>query len=175
MWFDNDFAPWPVKTYSLTTDHLVLHLLKCFLVFSSRVSLVLEDRWLSKPNSWWSPSTPFPMVSKLMPRWGIDVALTHQYLPKCFHCVLVVLKFFFAYFDLLKVIYGDTDSVMVKLGVATVREAMDIGREAAEWVSSHFVPPIKLEFEKVLFLPIWCIETLPFLLSNQFHHPSKFW
>lgn len=41
---------------------------------------------------------------------------------------------------------------MVKLGVATVREAMDIGREAAEWVSSHFIQPIKLEFEKVPFL-----------------------
>lgn len=40
---------------------------------------------------------------------------------------------------------------MVKLGVATVKEAMDIGREAAEWVSSHFTPPIKLEFEKVPF------------------------
>lgn len=48
-----------------------------------------------------------------------------------------------------QVIYGDTDSVMVKLGVATVTEAMEIGREAAEWVSSHFTPPIKLEFEKV--------------------------
>lgn len=41
---------------------------------------------------------------------------------------------------------------MVKLGVATVREAMDIGKEAAEWVSSHFVKPIKLEFEKVPFV-----------------------
>lgn len=48
-----------------------------------------------------------------------------------------------------QVIYGDTDSVMVKLGVATVQEAMNLGKEAAEWVSSHFVPPIKLEFEKV--------------------------
>lgn len=38
---------------------------------------------------------------------------------------------------------------MVKLGVATVQEAMNIGKEAAEWVSSHFVAPIKLEFEKV--------------------------
>lgn len=46
-------------------------------------------------------------------------------------------------------IYGDTDSVMVKLGVDTVQHAMNVGREAAEWVSSHFVPPIKLEFEKV--------------------------
>ncbi|XP_077476074.1 DNA polymerase delta catalytic subunit isoform X2 [Stigmatopora argus] len=57
-----------------------------------------------------------------------------------------------------KVIYGDTDSVMVKLGVATVQEAMDIGKEAAEWVSSHFVSPIKLEFEKVYF---------PYLLINK--------
>lgn len=38
---------------------------------------------------------------------------------------------------------------MVKMGVATVKEAMEVGREAAEWVSSHFVQPIKLEFEKV--------------------------
>ncbi|KAM4531546.1 DNA polymerase delta catalytic subunit [Odontesthes bonariensis] len=57
-----------------------------------------------------------------------------------------------------KVIYGDTDSVMVKLGVATVKETMDIGREAAEWVSSHFTPPIKLEFEKVYY---------PYLLINK--------
>ncbi|TNN83453.1 DNA polymerase delta catalytic subunit [Liparis tanakae] len=57
-----------------------------------------------------------------------------------------------------KVIYGDTDSVMVKLGVATVREAMDIGTQAAEWISSHFTPPIKLEFEKVYY---------PYLLINK--------
>ncbi|XP_029945640.1 DNA polymerase delta catalytic subunit [Salarias fasciatus] len=57
-----------------------------------------------------------------------------------------------------KVIYGDTDSVMVKLGVATVSESMDIGKEAAEWVSSHFIPPIKLEFEKVYY---------PYLLINK--------
>ncbi|XP_056262867.1 DNA polymerase delta catalytic subunit [Pseudoliparis swirei] len=57
-----------------------------------------------------------------------------------------------------KVIYGDTDSVMVKFGVATVREAMDIGTQAAEWISSHFTPPIKLEFEKVYY---------PYLLINK--------
>lgn len=57
-----------------------------------------------------------------------------------------------------KVIYGDTDSVMVKLGVATVQDAMTLGKEAAEWVSSHFVPPIKLEFEKVYY---------PYLLINK--------
>ncbi|KAM8927098.1 DNA polymerase delta catalytic subunit [Pelodytes ibericus] len=57
-----------------------------------------------------------------------------------------------------KVIYGDTDSVMCKLGAQTVSEAMEVGREAAEWVSSHFTPPIKLEFEKVYF---------PYLLINK--------
>ncbi|XP_043956907.1 DNA polymerase delta catalytic subunit [Gambusia affinis] len=57
-----------------------------------------------------------------------------------------------------RVVYGDTDSVMVKLGVTTVKEAMEIGREAAEWVSSHFIPPIKLEFEKVYY---------PYLLINK--------
>ncbi|XP_016118334.1 DNA polymerase delta catalytic subunit-like [Sinocyclocheilus grahami] len=57
-----------------------------------------------------------------------------------------------------KVIYGDTDSVMVKLGVATVQEAMNLGKEAADWVSSYFVPPIKLEFEKVYY---------PYLLINK--------
>uniref|UniRef100_A0A8C1RL11 DNA polymerase n=1 Tax=Cyprinus carpio TaxID=7962 RepID=A0A8C1RL11_CYPCA len=57
-----------------------------------------------------------------------------------------------------KVIYGDTDSVMVKLGVATVQEAMNLGKQAADWVSSHFIPPIKLEFEKVYY---------PYLLINK--------
>jgi len=50
-----------------------------------------------------------------------------------------------------KVIYGDTDSVMVRFGFETVAESMEIGREAAEYISSHFVKPIKLEFEKVYF------------------------
>ena len=49
----------------------------------------------------------------------------------------------------IQVIYGDTDSVMVRFGFETVAESMEIGREAAEYISSHFVKPIKLEFEKV--------------------------
>ncbi len=57
-----------------------------------------------------------------------------------------------------QVIYGDTDSVMVKFGVATVPEAMALGRQAAEFVSSQFVKPIKLEFEKIYF---------PYLLINK--------
>ena len=48
-----------------------------------------------------------------------------------------------------QVIYGDTDSVMCKFGVATVAEAMELGTEAAEIISAKFIKPIKLEFEKV--------------------------
>ncbi|XP_046394149.1 DNA polymerase delta catalytic subunit [Ischnura elegans] len=70
------------------------------------------------------------------------------------------------------VIYGDTDSVMVKFGVKSLEEAMSLGREAAEYVSSKFVKPIKLEFEKVYF---------PYLLINKkryaglyFTRPDKY-
>ncbi|XP_012279628.1 DNA polymerase delta catalytic subunit [Orussus abietinus] len=56
------------------------------------------------------------------------------------------------------VIYGDTDSVMVKFGVKTIEEAMELGKEAARYVSSKFIEPIKLEFEKVYF---------PYLLINK--------
>ncbi|KAL2713432.1 DNA polymerase delta catalytic subunit isoform X1 [Vespula squamosa] len=56
------------------------------------------------------------------------------------------------------VIYGDTDSVMVKFGVKKIEEAMELGKEAAEYVTSKFIKPIKLEFEKVYF---------PYLLINK--------
>ncbi|KAM3963556.1 LOW QUALITY PROTEIN: DNA polymerase delta 1, catalytic subunit [Aphomia sociella] len=56
------------------------------------------------------------------------------------------------------VIYGDTDSVMVKFGVKTLEESMELGKEAADFVSSKFVKPIKLEFEKVYY---------PYLLINK--------
>ncbi|XP_049801348.1 DNA polymerase delta catalytic subunit isoform X1 [Schistocerca nitens] len=71
-----------------------------------------------------------------------------------------------------EVIYGDTDSVMVKFGVKSLEAAMALGREAAEYVSSKFVKPIKLEFEKVYF---------PYLLINKkryaglyFTQPDKY-
>lgn len=50
-------------------------------------------------------------------------------------------------------VYGDTDSVMCRFGVSSVAEAMSLGREAANWVSSHFPSPIRLEFEKVRVSP----------------------
>jgi len=37
-----------------------------------------------------------------------------------------------------EIVYGDTDSVMVKFGVDTVKEAMQLGKEAAGYVSQHF-------------------------------------
>ena len=49
-----------------------------------------------------------------------------------------------------QVIYGDTDSVMVKFGVESVAESMELGKEAADYVSDTFQKPIKLEFEKVM-------------------------
>lgn len=56
------------------------------------------------------------------------------------------------------VIYGDTDSVMVRFGVDNVSDAMKLGTEAAAYVTEKFVKPIKLEFEKVYF---------PYLLINK--------
>ena len=57
-----------------------------------------------------------------------------------------------------EVIYGDTDSVMVKFGVDNIEEAMELGKKAAEEVSKHFPSPIKLDFEKV-----YC----PYLLMSK--------
>lgn len=65
-----------------------------------------------------------------------------------------------------QVIYGDTDSVMVKFGVDTVEEAMPLAKEAADRVSKIFPDPIKLEFEKVYF---------PYLLMNKKRYAGLLW
>ncbi|KAI6232728.1 DNA polymerase [Aphelenchoides fujianensis] len=57
-----------------------------------------------------------------------------------------------------RVLYGDTDSVMVDFGVPDVRAAMEIGRDAAAFISASCPPPVRLEFEKVYF---------PFLLIQK--------
>eukprot|EP01053_Blabericola_migrator_P007418 Blabericola_migrator_1__7417@NODE_377_length_9219_cov_163_315122_g301_i0_p2_GENE_NODE_377_length_9219_cov_163_315122_g301_i0NODE_377_length_9219_cov_163_315122_g301_i0_p2_ORF_typecomplete_len839_score179_53DNA_pol_B/PF00136_21/1_4e84DNA_pol_B_exo1/PF03104_19/5_1e65DNA_pol_B_exo1/PF03104_19/2_1e03RNase_H_2/PF13482_6/7_7e08DNA_pol_B_exo2/PF10108_9/2_1e06DNA_pol_B_2/PF03175_13/4_9e03DNA_pol_B_2/PF03175_13/0_018_NODE_377_length_9219_cov_163_315122_g301_i018764392 len=64
------------------------------------------------------------------------------------------------------VVYGDTDSVMVKFGLDDVESTMKLGREAAEMVSKQFIPPIALEFEKVFF---------PFLLMNKKRYAGLMW
>lgn len=65
------------------------------------------------------------------------------------------------------VVYGDTDSVMIDFGVQPVtgadpREAVAIserlGRAMAAFINTHFITPIKLEYEKVF---------MPYLLINK--------
>ena len=65
-----------------------------------------------------------------------------------------------------QVIYGDTDSVMVKFGPNDVAACMELGREAAGLVSERFVKPIKLEFEKVYF---------PYLLISKKRYAGLYW
>jgi DNA polymerase delta subunit 1 len=64
------------------------------------------------------------------------------------------------------VVYGDTDSVMIKFGTTTVEATMPVAREAAAFVSSKFPKPIKLEFEKVYF---------PYLLMNKKRYAGLLW
>jgi DNA polymerase delta subunit 1 len=53
-----------------------------------------------------------------------------------------------------EVVYGDTDSVMVKFGTATVKDTFPLAIEAAEKCSNIFPDPILLEFEKVSSLGV---------------------
>jgi DNA polymerase delta subunit 1 len=50
-----------------------------------------------------------------------------------------------------QVIYGDTDSVMVKFGCGGVEETFPLALEAAARCSEIFPKPIELEFEKIYF------------------------
>ena len=64
------------------------------------------------------------------------------------------------------VVYGDTDSVMVKFGVEKIEEAMEYGKEAAKEITKHFKPPIKLEFEKCYY---------PYLLISKKRYAGLYW
>jgi len=71
------------------------------------------------------------------------------------------------------VVYGDTDSVMIKFGATsddkkvTMAKAMELGNAAADLVTEKlFIPPIKLEFEKVY---------LPYLLMNKKRYAGMLW
>lgn len=65
-----------------------------------------------------------------------------------------------------QVIYGDTDSVMVKFGPNDLAKVMELGAEAADIVTAKFVKPIKLEFEKVYF---------PYLLISKKRYAGLYW
>jgi DNA polymerase delta subunit 1 len=64
------------------------------------------------------------------------------------------------------VIYGDTDSVMVLFGPAEIGKCMEMGTEAATYVSQQFINPIKLEFEKVYY---------PYLLISKKRYAGLYW
>lgn len=64
------------------------------------------------------------------------------------------------------VVYGDTDSVMVKFGSTDLKEVMELGTEAAAYVSTLFKHPINLEFEKAYF---------PYLLINKKRYAGLYW
>jgi DNA polymerase delta subunit 1 len=65
-----------------------------------------------------------------------------------------------------EVVYGDTDSVMIKFGPTSVEEVMPMAEKAADEVSSIFPKPIKLEFEKVYY---------PYLLMNKKRYAGLLW
>ncbi|KAK7204813.1 DNA polymerase family B-domain-containing protein [Myxozyma melibiosi] len=65
-----------------------------------------------------------------------------------------------------QVIYGDTDSVMIKFGPNDLEECMRLGQVAADRVSEEFINPIKLEFEKVYY---------PYLLINKKRYAGMYW
>lgn len=65
-----------------------------------------------------------------------------------------------------EVIYGDTDSVMVRFGPTELEKVMALGQEAAALVTTKFVNPIKLEFEKVYY---------PYLLINKKRYAGLYW
>ena len=65
-----------------------------------------------------------------------------------------------------QVIYGDTDSVMIKFGDYTLKEALQLGNESSEYVTQHFKKPIKIEFEKVFW---------PYLLLKKKKYAGVLW
>jgi len=66
-----------------------------------------------------------------------------------------------------KVIYGDTDSVMIALRPdCSVPQAFEFGKAAAALVSREFGAPVKMEFEKVY---------MPYLLMNKKRYAGVSW
>lgn len=71
------------------------------------------------------------------------------------------------------VVYGDTDSVMIKFGAnlpggdkEMVEKSMSMAIDAADHVNTFFLKPIKLEFEKVYY---------PYLLMNKKRYAALLW
>ena len=65
-----------------------------------------------------------------------------------------------------EIIYGDTDSVMVKFGYSDLAQVIELSREAATFVNGYFKQPINLEFEKAYF---------PYLLIGKKRYAGLYW
>lgn len=65
-----------------------------------------------------------------------------------------------------RVIYGDTDSLMINFGTKKVEESMKLGIEASKILSELFPRPIKLEFEKVYY---------PYLILAKKRYAGLLW
>lgn len=65
-----------------------------------------------------------------------------------------------------QVVYGDTDSVMIKFGPDNVKDTFPLAIKAAEECTKIFPKPIDLEFEKVYF---------PYLLMNKKRYAGLMW
>jgi len=64
------------------------------------------------------------------------------------------------------VVYGDTDSVMIKFGDETVAANFPLAIEAAALCTKLFPPPVELEFEKIYY---------PYLLMNKKRYAGLLW
>ncbi|KAH3762960.1 DNA polymerase delta catalytic subunit [Pelomyxa schiedti] len=65
-----------------------------------------------------------------------------------------------------RVIYGDTDSVMVIFDTKDISEAMRLGKAAADVISEEFPKPVRLLFEKVYY---------PYLLITKKRYAGLLW
>ncbi|KIM44857.1 hypothetical protein M413DRAFT_442827 [Hebeloma cylindrosporum] len=66
-----------------------------------------------------------------------------------------------------EIIYGDTDSVMVRFGPTDLARVMDLGMQrSASFVTAQFIKPINLEFEKVYY---------PYLLISKKRYAGLYW
>ncbi|WUR02821.1 DNA polymerase delta catalytic subunit (DPOD) [Vairimorpha necatrix] len=57
-----------------------------------------------------------------------------------------------------EVIYGDTDSVMINFRESDMKKVFEMAKEIADYVTTKFIKPVALEFEKVYY---------PYLLINK--------
>jgi hypothetical protein len=65
-----------------------------------------------------------------------------------------------------RVLYGDTDSVMVHMSELTLPDALEFGRRCAAHVTKYFIPPCSLAFEKVYW---------PYILLGKKRYAGVWW